>query len=251
VTADAARRPPAGSADGTGPGADPRSESRFTPPRAECPEPWLWRSEDEGGAEDEVHELLGQAVRTLKPRTVVETGAWRGRGAVAIASALRDNGRGRVWSVELDPGAAAAAREAVASAGLGEWAEVVESSSIEWTPPGGVDLAFLDSGATVRGLEFLHLYPSMHRRTVALVHDTGRHKRQPRRQFQVLARLGLADVVWWPTPRGLAFVQPRFPATRSLRVALAGQLLGRGLPALHRAEERAVRTRDSVRARRR
>src|SRR5438105_7786787 len=177
-----------------------RSESRFTPPREECPEPWLWRSEDEGAAEDEVHDLLTGIVRALKPNRAVETGAWVGGGAVAMGSALRESGRGRLWSIELDTAAAAVADQAVREHGLEEWVDVVQASSLDWLPPGPVDMVFLDSAPEIRGLEFVHLSPFMHRRTIGVVHDTGMHKRQPRRQFEVLARLGLVDVVWWPTP---------------------------------------------------
>ena len=179
----------------------------------------------------------------------VETGAWRGRSAVAIASALRDNGGGRLWSIEMDPEAADAARRALDGSDLGEWAEVVEGSSLAWRPPARIDLAFLDSAASIRGLELIHLYRRMHRRTVLIVHDTGIHKRQPRRQLQILARLGLVAVVWCPTPRGLTFAQPRFPLGWRTRLAIGRSVIGRGVPVLHRAEDRAMRLRNSLRRR--
>jgi predicted O-methyltransferase YrrM len=238
-----------------GPGedwGDARSEGRFTAPRRECPEPHLWRSEDKGAAEDEVHDLLRQLIRTLKPRTCLETGAWHGRSAVSLASALSEEGRGFLWSLESDPAAALVASQTIADAGLSEWCEVVEESSLKWCPPAGssLDFVFLDSWSPIRSHEFLRLRQWMHRRTLVAVHDTADTRRQPRRQFQVLHALGIADVIWLPTPRGLAFAQPARSGKHVFRSKAAWVVLDGLMPMLHRLENRWASRRRGSRARR-
>ncbi len=224
---------------------DLRSEGRFVRSRPECPEPWLWHSEDVGGVEDEVRGLIVRSIETVKPIACVETGAWRGSTARAIAEALERNGRGYLWSLELDPDAATAAVETIA--GVAHRAEVVQRSSLEWRPTRKLDFVFLDSSAGIRGLEFLHFYPWMHARTLVLVHDTGRHRLQPRRELEILRRIGLLQVVWLPTPRGLAICQPAFPAGRAVRLRAARTALQDLLPAILFVEEKAIRARDRFR----
>lgn len=63
----------------------------------------LWSMSDGNTAESEVLDFLYGLVRLVKPEHAIETGAWLGRSAVAIGSALRDNGIGHLSSLESDP----------------------------------------------------------------------------------------------------------------------------------------------------
>src|SRR5215207_9881307 len=48
-------------------------------------------------------ETVYLCVRHLAPRAVVQTGTWTGASAVAMGLALRDNGAGRLWSIDPEP----------------------------------------------------------------------------------------------------------------------------------------------------
>jgi methyltransferase family protein len=69
--------------------------------------------------------FLYLAVRILRPRVIVQTGTAIGTSTVAIALALRDNGAGRIWTIDPEPDEyfgigdpVAAARKAVGRARL-------------------------------------------------------------------------------------------------------------------------------------
>lgn len=49
----------------------------------------------------EVGELLASLVRAIKPQTVIETGTHKGFSTLMIASALKRNGRGHLYTVDL------------------------------------------------------------------------------------------------------------------------------------------------------
>lgn len=78
----------------------------------------LWSMFDAWTAEVEVLDFLYGLVHMVKPRSIVETGAWLGRSSIAMASALRDNGFGQLTSIEVNAEAAAVARRNIEEAGL-------------------------------------------------------------------------------------------------------------------------------------
>ena len=187
-------------------------ESQFTAPHSECADPHLWSAPDDESSEVEVADFLASLTRLLKPRIVVETGTFTGRSTESFARAARENGRGHVFGVELDPENAREATRRLELGGLDEWATVVSASSLEWTPPGAIDLLFLDAGAGWhRAEEFRHFHPYLHPGTVVCVHDTARKNRLPRLAFEALARQGLLRPVWLRCPRGLLIAQPAWP----------------------------------------
>jgi caffeoyl-CoA O-methyltransferase len=197
------------------PGDDrPRqTEAKFTSPHAECLEPELWSAPDDASSEHEVSFFLRALTRLAKPRLIIETGSFHGFTTVALAAALQDNDRGKVISLELDPVAAAVARERIASAGLSRWATVTVASSLEWSPEEPIDMAFLDAGSGWhRAHEFMHLRDHMHPGTLVAVHDTATKNRLPRHSFEALAAMGLLAPVWVSCPRGLLLAQPRWPS---------------------------------------
>ena len=78
--------------------------------------------------DEDLRDFLGflyLAVRTLRPRVIVQTGTAIGTSTVAMALGLRDNGSGRIWTIDPEPDEyfgikepVAAARKAVADARL-------------------------------------------------------------------------------------------------------------------------------------
>lgn len=188
------------------------SEALFTAPHAECSEPYLWSAPDDAGSELEVSDFISALTRLLKPRLIVETGTWHGATTSLLADALRHNGRGHVFGIELDAAAASVARDVICGLELQDWATVVPASSLRWTPPGPIDLTFLDAGGGWHRIrEFQRLRAWMHPGTVVCVHDTARKNVMPRLGLEAVAAQGLLSPVWIRSPRGLLMAQPRWP----------------------------------------
>jgi predicted O-methyltransferase YrrM len=106
--------------------------------------------------------LLYALVRTSRAKTVVEFGTSFGISTIFLASALRDNGRGKVITTEFEPEKAARAKKNLASAGLEEWVEFRIGDALETlaaAPPQEIDLLLLD-GAKGLYLNVLQLVES-------------------------------------------------------------------------------------------
>lgn len=180
-------------------------ESRYTPPRPDCPNPEYWHSSDADSTEVEVTALVAAMVTALQPDHVVETGAAWGQTAEAIGRALAANGRGHLTTLEPDAHRAAASRARCAGLPV----TVLETPSLDYTPDQPVDLAWLDSLTHLRADEVRHLAPHASPRAVIGVHDTG-PQHPTRRTVDQLAHEGLlAAPLYLPTPRGVCFARLR------------------------------------------
>ncbi|CAM3733671.1 class I SAM-dependent methyltransferase [Nocardiopsis rhodophaea] len=82
-------------------------------------------------APPEIGRMLFTFVRATRPETVFEFGTSYGFTAIHIAAALRDNGFGMLYTAELHEGKCTAARNNLASAGVGEYAEVIQGEAEE------------------------------------------------------------------------------------------------------------------------
>lgn len=73
-----------------------------------APDPWnhLWRQVPRFGnqmaVELEVGELLAGIVRAMKPKIIIETGTYKGFSTLMIASALKRNERGHLYTIDLN-----------------------------------------------------------------------------------------------------------------------------------------------------
>jgi len=85
----------------------------------------------------EAGRLLYSLVRATRPTTVVEFGMSFGISAVHLASAVRDNGSGRVVTTELSAPKIAAAKQTFAETGLDDLITVLEGDAL--TTLAGVD----------------------------------------------------------------------------------------------------------------
>lgn len=116
-----------------------------------------YRVWDDMGVEVEVAEFLYGLVRLLKPGVVVEAGTGAGYAAVAIASALRENGCGHLWSYEPLPEFRRFAEERLA----GLPASVMAGQSCDDAGPTQADLVFVDSaGGELRQRDLDHWLPT-------------------------------------------------------------------------------------------
>lgn len=180
-------------------------ESTFTAARPDCPYPDRWHATDAYATEDEVTALVAAMVTALRPDYVVETGTHIGNTAEAIGRALQAAGSGWLATLEIDPELAASARDRLAGLPV----QVVQASSLGWTPPKPVDFAWFDCDAHRRQDAFLNLLPYMHSRTVVGFHDTG--PQHPVRGYldELVARGVMEHPLYLPTPRGVCFARVR------------------------------------------
>jgi predicted O-methyltransferase YrrM len=74
--------------------------------------------------------LLYALVRAARPATIVEFGMSLGISAIHLASAVRDNGSGRVVTTELSSAKVAKAKNTFAETGLGDLITVLEGDAL-------------------------------------------------------------------------------------------------------------------------
>jgi Predicted O-methyltransferase len=126
-----------------------------------------WRAWDEWGVEVETAEFLHALVRLTKPELVVEAGTGRGYAAFSIATALAENGHGRL--VTFEPELSFRQAATVRLAGLPVTIESGYSWGYEGDDP---DLVFVDSYGEVRERDLRFWLP---RESMIVVHDAHEH----------------------------------------------------------------------------
>ena len=104
-------------------------QKEYTPPTPECPHPELWKMMDSQTSELEVLDFLKSLVITIKPQLIVETGTFLGYGTLKMAEGLKENGFGRIITIEYDPAIFAKAKERIDASGLGSWIEIATSQA--------------------------------------------------------------------------------------------------------------------------
>jgi predicted O-methyltransferase YrrM len=160
-------------------------------------------------AEVEVLEFLKTLVTTVKPKLVVETGTFMGISTLKIAEGLKQNGFGKVITVEYDPVVYAKAKERFHSSGLMDWIDFRNMSSLDLRLEETIDLLFSDSEITIREQEVRHFLPQVNPTGLILMHDASSHLRTVRDAALKMESKGLISAVLMPTPRGLVIAQKR------------------------------------------
>jgi prolipoprotein diacylglyceryl transferase len=178
-------------------------------PTPECPNPERWSMYDSMTAEVEVLEFLRCLMRTLKPRTVVETGTFMGISTLWIAEGLKSNGFGKVITCEYDPVVFAKAKDRIEKSGLREWIDYRNESSLETKIQAPIDILFSDSDPPLRELEVRRFLPQMNPNGLILMHDASSHLKMVREAALRMEQEGLISAVFMPTPRGLVIAQKR------------------------------------------
>ena len=175
-------------------------------PNKECPEPFLWSMIDGWTAEVEVLEFLYALVHLIKPYFAVETGTWRGYAAEAIGKALRNNGRGKLITLEIDKDSYQVAKERIIQKKLEKYVKVLNQSSLTYQPPEKIDFLLLDSDLSLRGKEFVHFLPFLKPGSIIVFHDTSLEHEIVRKDAEQLMKNGFLKGFFIPTPRVLRYV---------------------------------------------
>jgi predicted O-methyltransferase YrrM len=182
-------------------------ESTWTRRHASCAHPEFWHAADGESTETEVATLIAAFVRALQPDLVVETGSAFGYTTERIGRALERNAHGHCESLEPDQERARIARKRCGSLPV----TILERSSLDYEPPGPIDLLFSDSAYEVRRAEVERLSRWMERGAIVLIHDTTSAERghhvDMRAEVRALEGAGLLRAIYLPTPRGLAIAQ--------------------------------------------
>ena len=134
--------------------------------------------DNSGSTEYEFLNLLHAFVLAMKPARVIETGTFTGMGTVAIAHAMKMNGVGRLWTVDLED--CTEAKQHIHDYELGLCTEFVRSDSADFCARylgEPFDLAFIDSGEG-RLKETLTLIERgmLREGALVLVHDAGPYR---------------------------------------------------------------------------
>jgi predicted O-methyltransferase YrrM len=171
----------------------------------------LWSMLDGYTAETEVLDTLHTVVRLIKPEYAIETGTWLGYAAIAIGTAMRDNGFGRLTTIELDAEVAQYAHANIAAAGVSDWVQIMVGNSLDHRPEHEIQFALLDSDIAVRQEEFRHLYDSLANGALVAFHDTGPQHGGLADQVRELMNEGRLEGCFFQTPRGLFIGTARRP----------------------------------------
>lgn len=124
--------------------------------------------------------LLYSLVRASRPQTVVEFGMSLGLSAIHLASAVRDNGTGRVVTTELSTSKVAAARATFAEVGLDDLITVLEGDALQ-TLAGveSVDFVLLDGWKDLYLPVLKLLEPRLSPGSLVVADNTGLPDTQP------------------------------------------------------------------------
>lgn len=146
-----------------------------------CPEEQAHLFHTFGGGETEIETLwlLWALLRITKPQLVLETGTFRGVGTFALASALKENGRGKLISLEMDKDKAIKAYNVLKGNDITDFFEIINQNSLEFieqldTQIFKFDFAFFDSKNNIRPTEFKMLYEKGGLTNLVAFHDTSR-----------------------------------------------------------------------------
>lgn len=191
--------------------------------------------------------VLYALVRALIPQVVVEIGTARGRSTCALALGCRENGRGKVYSIDphtlnewTDPGTeedgGRFVRNRLREYDLTAWCEVIQATSPEaaktWSKT--IDLLFVDGDHTYDGVrhDFEAFRPWLTDDAVVVFHDTAweYYKSHPAyrqtigvpRYMDELQQAGYQSITL-PTVPGLTILSPRPGGFAFLPTVTAGR----------------------------
>lgn len=127
---------------------------------------WDTTNETASGVTAGEGQLLYGLARALRPDTLIEVGTSYGHGTLHLAAAVRDNGTGHVYTVEIDAGRREAAAVNIADAGLSH--HVTQADAIPSIP---ADFVFLDAGHTADDLRQYLRAIDLKPGAVVVIHD--------------------------------------------------------------------------------
>lgn len=134
----------------------------------------LFHTFDFSSTEIETLNFLHSLVLLLKPVLVLETGSFYGYGSIALGSALKENKRGRLITLEKDTEVFKIAKNNISKANLIDYVDVLNATSLDYikSTTSRFDLVFFDSSINSRISEFTSLYNKKLLTNIVVFHDT-------------------------------------------------------------------------------
>lgn len=160
------------------PSWSPVIQESFAHPHIEKEQSHLFDVADGGSTEYEILNWLHATIRALKPKLILETGAWEGLGTVAMAHACKINGFGKVHSLEISPSQCVRLQTVLEEQRLLPWAEVHCCDSIQFLNESNLifDIGFFDSLTEIRPIECEILLKKNCLTKMAIFHDTSPYR---------------------------------------------------------------------------
>jgi glycosyltransferase involved in cell wall biosynthesis len=160
----------------------------------------LWSMFDGLTAEVEVLDFIYTLIRLLKPSNAVETGTWFGSSAIAIGTAMRDNGIGRLLTIEKYLEIAVVAKQNIDQAGLDAWVVLMNADTSHVTMTETYEFAFFDTQPALLAVEFKRFYDNLKVGATIVFHDFDGNAEN---SIKELMAKGFFEGVFFKTPRGL------------------------------------------------
>lgn len=177
----------------------------------------LYSAFNDGGVECEVGEFLYAMVRILKPTNVLETGTHHFVGGAYIGMGLKDNGFGKLDTLEFLPEIKAVADKRLVALGIEYFVDIHLKDARMFKTKNEYQLILLDTEPQTRFEELEKFYPKLAPGGFLFIHDLHRHMHQipnddhgfawpfgiiPDRMLH-LVNDGRLRPFHFPTPRGL------------------------------------------------
>jgi predicted O-methyltransferase YrrM len=124
------------------------------------------------GVEVEVGEFLWALVRLTKPERILETGTSYGISDAYMSLALKENGKGKLVTLDATPAYQAEAKKTWDMLGTTEYIEIVSSDSRDYDAKGQTfDMLFLDTEPPYRFSEWVRFWPNLRPGGLVVIHD--------------------------------------------------------------------------------
>ena len=169
----------------------------------------LWSMLDSRSPEVEVLDVLHALVRLTKPFRVLETSTWLGFSAIAIGSALRDNGFGELVTLQRDADAGPYAARNVAAAELAQIVTIRAGDDPDGGLAEGYDFVFFDGGASG---DFVQLYDRIADGATLIFHGRSILDATAAGPIDLLTSTGLLSGMAPRAPRGVFIATLSKPA---------------------------------------
>jgi len=130
-----------------------------------------WKNFNSGGVEIEVGELLYGLVRIIKPEAILETGTHQCIGAAYMGMALKENGKGKLLTLEFMWEYVAMAKKRIETLGLKDVVMCLQQDSRTFKTDVMFDLILLDTEPQYRFGELAALFGNLKPGGFMFIHD--------------------------------------------------------------------------------
>lgn len=137
-----------------------------------------YHMENSGGVECEVGEFLYGLVRMVQPDNICETGTHLGVGASYMGLALKENGKGKLTTLEFIPELRNQAVTRFEKLGLTNQIDSILIDAAAFNPTTTFDIILLDTEPQTRFAELIKYLPSLKPGGYIFIHDLSSHMHQ-------------------------------------------------------------------------